>query len=110
MGSGPVKDKVTAYRQTLTKAHVPIDGPASLGWDPVELIVDAYRKAGDTATSTALRDYIASLRNVAGINGFYDFPTTPGRGLTSKDSVVLRWNGKNQTFDPISTAGGEAPL
>ena len=110
MGAGPVKDKVTAYRKTLTKAGVPLDGPASLGWDPVQLIVDAYRKAGDTATSTQLRDYIASLKNVAGINGFYDFPTTPGRGLTSKDSVVLRWNVKDKTFDPISTPGGEAPL
>jgi branched-chain amino acid transport system substrate-binding protein len=110
MGAGPVKDRVVTYFRTLKNAGVSTDGPASLPWDAVLFMADAYRKLGDTPSPTALRDYIAAIHNVAGIDGFYDFPATPGRGLTSKDSVVLRWNGKKQTFDPVSTAGGQAPL
>ncbi len=73
-------------------------------------IVDAYQKLGDTPTATNIRDYIAGLHNVAGICGFYDFPATPGRGLTEKDTVVLRWDGAKKNFIPISTAGGQARL
>jgi len=110
MGGGPVKDKVTAFRNAMAKAGLEADGPASIGWDFGQFIADAYRKYGAGMTPTNLRDYVATMRNVAGINGFYDFITTPGRGLTSKDTVVLRWNGARKTFDPISTAGGTALL
>jgi branched-chain amino acid transport system substrate-binding protein len=110
MGSGPVKDKVTAFRSAEAKAGLQADGPASIGWDFAQFIAAGYRKFGAGMTPANLREYVATLRNVAGICGYYDFITTPGRGLTSKDTVVLRWNGARKTFDPISTAGGTAPL
>ena len=110
MHGGPVKVKVSEFLKALGSAGVGTDGPASLAWDPVMLIVDAYRKLGASATPAAINGYIAHLRNVPGICGYYDFIATPGRGLTSKDSVVLRWNAARKTFDPISTAGGSAVL
>jgi branched-chain amino acid transport system substrate-binding protein len=110
MGAGPVKTKVGAFRAAMERAGLGTDGPDSLAWDPLMLILDGYRKLGDAPSTSGLRDYIAGLRNIAGICGFYDFPTTPGRGLTSKDTVVLRWNAAKKTFDPISTAGGAARL
>lgn len=110
MGAGPVKDDVTVYRAALAKAGVGTDGPSSLPWDAVMLILGAYGKYDFAPTSTNVRDFIAGSRNVAGINGYYDFPSTPGRGLTSKDTVVLRWDAGRKDFDPISTAGGAAVL
>jgi branched-chain amino acid transport system substrate-binding protein len=110
MGAGPVKDRVTAWRSALSKAGIDADGPASIAWDFGMFIAAAYRKLGPGTTAVNLRDYVADLRNVAGICGYYDYVTTPGRGLTSKDTVVLRWNGARKSFDPISSAGGTAVL
>jgi hypothetical protein len=110
MGAGPVKSKVAVFRSAMEHAGLGTDGPDSLAWDPALFIVDGYRALGDAPTPTAMRDYIASLRNVAGICGYYDFPATPGRGLTSKDTVVLRWDGAKKAFIPISTPGGQARL
>jgi len=108
MGAGPVKDDTAVFRSAMARGGVGTDGPSSLPWDAVMFITGAYRKYDFAPTSTNVRDYIASMRNVAGINGYYDFITTPGRGLTSKDTVVLRWDGARKDFAPISTAGGTA--
>jgi ABC-type branched-subunit amino acid transport system substrate-binding protein len=110
MGAGPVKDKVTVFRKAMAKGGLDADGPASIAWDFGQFIAGAYKKFGTTMTATNLRDYVATMRNVAGICGFYDFVTTPGRGLTAKDTVVLRWDGAHKTFPPISTAGGTSVL
>jgi branched-chain amino acid transport system substrate-binding protein len=110
MGAGPVKTKAGAFRTAMDRAGLGTDGPDSLAWDPAMFIVDAYRASGDAPTPTSVRNYIAGLHNVAGICGYYDFPATPGRGLTAKDTVVLRWDGVKKAFIPISTAGGEARL
>jgi branched-chain amino acid transport system substrate-binding protein len=110
MHGGPVKDAITVYRAAMKRRNVGLDGPASLAWDPIELIRGAYRKAGTAASPQKLYVNIAGARNIAGISGYYDFVTTPGRGLTSKDSVVIRWDPKLADFVPVSTAGGAAPL
>lgn len=110
MLGGPVKDQVAIFRSAMKRAGKEADGPASIGWDFGLFIAAGYKKFGPAMTATNLRDYVANLRNEAGICGYYDFITTPGRGLTAKDTVVLRWNGARKTFDPISTAGGTAVL
>ncbi len=94
----------------MKRNHVNTDGPASLVWDPVMLTVEAYRNVGPSPTPVKLNSALATTRNMAGIDGYYDFVSAPGRGLTSKDSVVLRWDGKRQDFVPISTAGGTSKL
>ncbi len=111
MQGGPVKEKVAQFRAAMAQAGLAGDyGPASLPWDPGMFIIAAYRKYGASMTPANLKDYIANVRNVPGICGFYDFITTPGRGLSSKDTVVLRWDGGRKDFIPISTAGGTAVL
>ena len=110
MEKGPVKDKVTVFRNAMAKGGLDADGPASIAWDFGQFITDAYKKYGDKMTAVNLRDFVATMRNVPGICGSYDYVTTPGRGLTSKDTVVLRWNGTRKTFDPISSAGGTSVL
>lgn len=110
MEKGPVKDKVTVFRNAMAKAGLDADGPASISWDFGQFITDAYKKFGDKMTATNLRDFVATMKGAPGICGVYDYVATPGRGLTAKDTVVLRWNGTRKTFDPISTAGGTAVL
>jgi branched-chain amino acid transport system substrate-binding protein len=110
MRGGPVKEAIAKARAALKRNHVNTDGPASLAWDPAMLIVAAYRKVGPSPTPVKLNSAIATMRNMAGIDGYYDFVSAPGRGLTSKDSVVLRWDGKRQDFVPISAAGGTSTL
>jgi hypothetical protein len=110
MGAGPVKTDTTAFREAMKKNGIGLDGPSSLSWDPINLIVEAYKKVGIAASPAKLYATIAGVRSVAGINGFYDFVTTPGRGLTSKDTVVLQWSAVRKDFIPISTAGGSAKL
>ena len=110
MLGGPVKERISSFRAAMRKNGVGLDGPSALSWDPIELIVGAYRKNGAKATPATLYASIAALRGVPGINGFYDFVTTPGRGLTVKDAVVLQWSGTRTAFVPISTAGGAAKL
>ena len=110
MGKGPIKDKVTQFRDAMARAGHDADGPASIGWDFGLFVAAAYHKYGASMTPTNLKDYIASARNLPGICGTYDFVATPGRGLTDKDTVVLHWNGTRKTFDPISTPGGAAVL
>lgn len=110
MGAGPVKDDVGIFRSALAHAGVGTDGPASLPWDPIMLILAAYRKYDFAPSAANVRDFIAGTRNVPGIDGFYDFITAHGYGLTSKDTVVLRWDAARKDFVPISTAGGVAVL
>jgi branched-chain amino acid transport system substrate-binding protein len=111
MQGGPVKDKVAQFRSAMARAGLAGDyGPASLPWDPGMFIIAAYRKYGESMTPANLKDYISNIRNVPGICGFYDFVTTPGRGLNAKDTVVLRWDAGRKDFIPISTAGGTAVL
>lgn len=110
MLGGPVKDRVAGFRSAMKRAGKDADGPAAVSWDFGLFIVAALKKFGPAMTATNLRDYVANLRNVAGISGYYDFVTTPGRGLTSKDTVVMRWNGARKRFDPVSSAGGTGTL
>jgi branched-chain amino acid transport system substrate-binding protein len=72
-------------------------------------VVDALRHLGTEATAAQIRDYLLHLRGYAGINGIYDFKTSPQRGLNIDDAVVTRWNASRQAWDPVSKFGG-APV
>ncbi len=53
-----------------------------------------------------MRDYIASLKGFAGINGIYDFSKTPQRGLDVQDAVVTLWSSAKQTWEMVSKPTG----
>jgi branched-chain amino acid transport system substrate-binding protein len=94
------------YFDTFKAANVKPDIAASLAWDPAMIVVDALRQLGPAATAQQLRDYIANLKGYAGINGLYDFPKIPQRGLDVQGAVVTLWSAQHQTWELVSKPTG----
>jgi branched-chain amino acid transport system substrate-binding protein len=85
------------------------DVASALAWDPASIVVDALKKLGPNATAPQVRDYLAHLKNYAGIDGIYDFERVPQRGLDVQDAVVTRWTPDKHRWLPVSAPAG-APL
>ena len=83
----------------------PDDG-ATLAWDPAMIVVDALRHLDPNPSAAQVRDYIARLKGFAGINGLYDFPKIPQRGLDINDVVVTLWSPTHQTWEVVSEPTG----
>jgi branched-chain amino acid transport system substrate-binding protein len=98
-----------AYVAAMGAHGVPVDCLQSLAWDPALILTTALRKVGTNATAEQLRAYLAGMRNVAGVNGTYDFQRVPQRGLDDSAVVIIRWNAANNSWVPASKVGG-APL
>ena len=103
---GRVKQTQKVFIETLQTANMKPDRASTLAWDGPLIVIDALRHLGTQATAAQMRDYIAHLRGVAGINGIYDFKTSPQRGLTLMDAVVTRWNPAKQAWEPVSGPSG----
>jgi branched-chain amino acid transport system substrate-binding protein len=87
-------------------AGVEPDVAASLAWGPAMLVTQALRQLGTDATATQIRDYLASLKGSPGIDGFFDFPATPQRGLDDRNAVVTRWEPAKHAWVVLSEPGG----
>lgn len=85
------------------------DVASALAWDPGSIVIDALKKLGPNATAPQVRDYLAHLKNYAGIDGVYDFERVPQRGLDVQDAVVTRWTPDKHRWLPVSEPAG-APL
>ena len=70
------------------------------------IVVDALRHLDPDSSATQVRDYIARLKGFAGINGLYDFPNIPQRGLGIDDAVVTLWSPAHQTWELVSEPTG----
>jgi branched-chain amino acid transport system substrate-binding protein len=70
------------------------------------IVIDALRHLGPDATAQQVRDYIANLKGFAGINGVYDFPKNPQRGLDVQGAIVTLWNPAHQTWELVSKPTG----
>ena len=103
------KSAYDAYVAAMTAHGVPVDCLQSLAWDPALILTTALRHVGTNATADQLRAYLATMSNVAGVNGTYDFKRVPQRGLDDRAVVIIRWNEANSTWVPASKIGG-APL
>ncbi len=75
-------------------------------WGPAVLVTQALRELGPDATATEIRDYLAKLKGTPGIDGFYDFPATPQRGLDDRNAVVTRWEPGKHAWVVLSEPGG----
>jgi branched-chain amino acid transport system substrate-binding protein len=95
-----------AYVAAMGAHGVPVDCLQSLAWDPALILTTALRRTGTGATAEQLRATIAGMRNVAGVNGTYDFTRVPQRGLDDSAVVIIRWNEANGTWVPASKVGG----
>jgi branched-chain amino acid transport system substrate-binding protein len=100
------KDAYNAYVAAMGARGVPVDCLQSLAWDPALILTTALRHVGTNATAEQLRAYLATMRNVAGVNGTYDFQRVPQRGLDDRAVVIIRWNEANNTWVPASKVGG----
>jgi branched-chain amino acid transport system substrate-binding protein len=78
------------------------DGPSTYAWDPALLVVEALRKLKADATAEDLRAYLRELKDVAGVNGYYDFKAVPNRGLDESNVVITRWDPAAQTWTVVS--------
>ena len=82
------------------------DNGATLAWDPAMIVVDALRHLDPNPSAAQVRDYIARLKGFAGINGLYDFPNSPQRGLGINEVIVTRWSPTDQTWEVVSEPTG----
>ena len=73
------------------------DPGATVAWDPAMVVVYALRHLDPDPSAAQVRDYIARLKGFGGINGLYDFPKIPQRGLNIDDVVVTRWSPARET-------------
>jgi branched-chain amino acid transport system substrate-binding protein len=85
------------------------DFTPSTDWDPLLLVVSAYRKLGPNATAAQIHDYLSKLNGWVGVNGRYDFPKYPQRGLGEEATIMVRWDAAKNTWDAVSRPGG-API
>jgi branched-chain amino acid transport system substrate-binding protein len=83
-----------------------VDQIMTLGWDPMLIVIDAFRHVGTNATAAQLRDYILKLHDFAGVNGIYDFRRGDQRGLDPSSGVVVRWDKGSGEFVTIAKPGG----
>jgi branched-chain amino acid transport system substrate-binding protein len=56
-----------------------------------------------------MHDYFQKLNGWVGVNGRYDFPKYPQRGLGEEATIMVRWDGAKNTWIPVSRPGG-API
>ena len=82
------------------------DAAGTFAWDPTLLAVAALRKLGPDATAEQVRTYLATLKNFSGVNGAYDFPKDPQRGLDESNVVITRWSPTAAKWNIASDARG----
>ena len=82
------------------------DTGSEISWDATMILVEALRHVGPHPTAEKMRDYIAHLKNYAGISGVYDFEKYPQRGLNPNSAVIVRWNPEGPSFEAITQPGG----
>lgn len=105
---GPIRDSVRDYLTAFAPSGTKPDIGQALAWDPAELIVAALRHLGPSATAQQIRAYIASLKNWSGINGTYDFPAIPQRGVGENSVAMVRWDAAAGHWIAVSALGGAA--
>lgn len=94
------------FFDTFKAANEKPDIASTLAWDPTMIVIDALKALGPAATPKQLRDYIAGLKGYAGIDGVYDFPKIPQRGLSVDGAVVTLWSPDKQTWELVSKPTG----
>jgi len=88
---GSWKEAQSTFFDSFKRAGIAPEYSHLLAWDPTMLVVEALRKLGTTATAEQIRAEIAGLHEWYGLEGRYDFVSTPQRGLTRKNAVVYEW-------------------
>jgi branched-chain amino acid transport system substrate-binding protein len=101
-----VETAKAAFFAAFMDAEARPDAAYSFAWDPAVIVVSALKKLGPAATPAQIRDYLANLKDFAGINGVYDFRKIPQRGLDDSNVVVTQWLKDKTTWQIISQPKG----
>lgn len=94
------------FHSAFDGSGVKPDAASSFAWDPAMLAVSALRKIGPNATADQVRDHLANLQGIAGINGIYDFKKTAQRGLDDDSVYITRWNAAQNQWVVVSEPRG----
>ncbi len=78
----------------------------TLAFDPAMILIDALRNAGPQPTPVKVQAYISNLHGYVGVNGTYDFPARPQRGLTADRVIMIRWDARRADWQAVSKPGG----
>ncbi len=92
----------------LAARGVAPDNSVANSWDAGLIIAAGLNKIGSDGTAAQLRDYIASLKDFAGVNGLYDFTKFPERGLGTDAAIVTTYDPAKKAFVWLSAPGGAA--
>lgn len=95
------------FYAVLQAGKIVPDNMAGTSWDAAYIVVDALRRLGAQATAAQVKATIAALSDYPGINGIYDFPKYPERGLGQDNTVVTRWSPARGRALWASQPGGE---
>lgn len=98
-----------AMYAALAAENLKADNMTTITWDVAMMVTSALRERGPEASAAQIRDYIANLTDYPGINGVFDFKTTPQRGLTDDDAIITRFDPQQKAWVWLSKPGG-APL
>ena len=95
-----------AMYRVMAAHHLPIDNQSVTPWDATMIVIEALRHLGTDASAKAVRDYVDRLTDYAGVWGVYDFKAVPQRGIGLDDTVVTRWDPKDERWTWVSRPGG----
>ena len=82
------------------------DNMEATSWDAGLIVVAALRSLGPDASAEQVRQYIATLTDFAGVDGFYNFKANPERGLGPESSIVVRYDADTKAWVWLSQPGG----
>ena len=114
VGPNAVTDKATLaqiadYNRDLAAAGLQSDYIRAVIWDIGRILVRVLRDAGPQPTPMQVRDGLINLKGFVGVNGTYNFVTSPQRGLSEASAVIVRWDSTKGTWVALSRPGG-API
>jgi len=66
-----------------------IDTFAGHGWDAINIVTDALKRAGADATPSELRDAIEKTKGLVGTAGVFNYSPTDHDGLKAEDLIVV---------------------
>jgi branched-chain amino acid transport system substrate-binding protein len=103
---GAVAEKNKEFYAAFESAGLQPDIASELAWEPAMIVVHALRSLGPDASAEQIRNFIAHLKNYAGVDGLYDFERVPQRGLDVSDTIVTRWDGEAKGWRAMSKLTG----
>ena len=107
MGSAGQRNAYAAFVAAFKSAGIAPTTLSAYAWDPMSIVLSAFKQAGPDATATQIRDYIANLHDFGGVNGSYDFRPGDQHGLGPDSVVLVKWSPAAGAVTAASQTGGK---